>query len=251
VKSEKMMKAVLFDLGHTLINYHNDWRGPERKAVGNVAKMVCQVTDSCNEKDVKTYLLDLLDQGKKRKLSEQIEIPLPEVLNDCYAHFDCDGDDTLVLEGMEAFYAVLLERRKLVPGAKEMLEDVQVRGYSIGLISDVAWGLTSDFPMRDVRHFGLDEYFDDMVFSTDVGIRKPNPRIFKMALFNLGVKAEESVYVGNNLQADIKGALGVGMTAVLKRSDFYEHDDAIVPSTKISTWGDFRHWLDEQESSVP
>ena len=42
-------------------------------------------------------------------------------------------------------------------------------------------------------------------------------------------------------------ALGVGMTAVLKRSDFYEHDDAIVPSAKISTWDDFRDWLDERD----
>jgi putative hydrolase of the HAD superfamily len=244
-----MMKAVLFDLGHTLINYHNDWKGPERKAVGNVAKMVCQVTDGCVEKDVQAFLLDLLDQGRKRKLTEHVEIPLPDVLNDCYARFGCDGDDGLILQGMEAFYAVLLEKRELVPGAKEMLEDIRARGYSIGLISDVAWGLTSDYPMRDMKHFGLDEYFDDFVFSTDVGIRKPNPRIFKLAMFNIGAKAEESIYVGNNLQADIQGALRVGMTAVLKRSDFYEHDDAIVPTAKISTWDEFRAWLDERELS--
>jgi HAD superfamily hydrolase (TIGR01549 family) len=244
-----MMKAVLFDLGHTLINYHNDWRGPERKAVSNVASMVCHITDHCEEKDVQAYLLDLLDQGRKRKLTEHIEIPLPEVLNDCYARFGCDGDDGLILQGMEAFYAVLLEKRELVPGAKEMLEDIRARGYSVGLISDVAWGLTSDYPMRDLKHFGLDEYFDDFVFSTDVGIRKPNPRIFKLAMFNIGAKAEESIYVGNNLQADIQGALGVGMTAVLKRSDFYEHDDRIIPSAKVSTWDDFRAWLDERELS--
>jgi len=244
-----MMRAVLFDLGHTLINYHNDWRGPERRAVCNVAKLVCQATDSCDENAVELYLLNLLEQGRKRKLTEQVEIPLPEVLGDCYAHFGCDSDDGLVVEGMEAFYAVLLEKRDLVPGAKEMLEDVRARGYSIGLISDVAWGLTSDFPMRDMKHYGLDEYFDDFVFSTDVGIRKPNPRIFKLAMFNIGAKAEESIYVGNNLQADIKGALGVGMTAVLKRSDFYEHDDRIVPSARISTWDEFRVWLDERERS--
>jgi len=243
------MKAVLFDLGHTLINYHNDWRGPERKAVGNVANIVCQASKIVDVGAVEAYLLDLLEKGRKRKLTEHVEIPLPDVLSDCYARFGCDGDDGLVLEGMEAFYAVLLEKRELVPGAKEMLEDVRARGYSIGMISDVAWGLTSDFPMRDVKHYGLDEYFDDFVFSTDVGIRKPNPRIFKLALFNIGAKAEESVYVGNNLQADIKGALGVGMTAVLKRSDFYQHDDAIIPSAKVSTWDDFRAWLDERERS--
>ncbi len=243
------MKAVMFDLGHTLINYHNDWRGPERKAVGNVARLVCQETGSKDENAVEVYLLDLLEQGRKRKLAEQIEIPLPDVLSDCYARFGCEIDDGLLTEGMEAFYAVLLEKRELVPGAKEMLEDIQARGYSIGLISDVAWGLTSDFPMRDMKHYGLDEFFDDFVFSTDVGIRKPNPRIFKLAMFNIGAKPEESIYVGNNLQADIKGALNVGMTAVLKRSDFYEHDETIVPSAKISNWDDFHYWLDEHDRS--
>ncbi len=244
-----MMKAVLFDLGHTLINYHNEWRGPERKAVAKVARLVCQETGSKDENVVEVYLLDLLEQGRKRKLAEQIEIPLPDVLSDCYARFGCDIDDGLLMEGMEAFYAVLLEKRELVPGAKEMLEDIQARGYRIGLISDVAWGLTSDFPLRDMKHYGLDEFFDDFVFSTDVGIRKPNPRIFKLAMFNIGAKPEESIYVGNNLQADIKGALNVGMTAVLKRSDFYEHDEAIVPSAKISNWDDFHYWLDEHERS--
>ena len=244
-----MMKAVLFDLGHTLINYHNEWRGPERKAVAKVARLVCQETGSKDENVVEVYLLDLLEQGRKRKLAEQIEIPLPDVLSDCYARFGCDIDDGLLMEGMEAFYAVLLEKRELVPGAKEMLEDIQARGYRIGLISDVAWGLTSDFPLRDMKHYGLDEFFDDFVFSTDVRIRKPNPRIFKLAMFNIGAKPEESIYVGNNLQADIKGALNVGMTAVLKRSDFYEHDEAIVPSAKISNWDDFHYWLDEHERS--
>jgi putative hydrolase of the HAD superfamily len=243
------MKAVLFDLGHTLINYHNEWRGPERKAVSNVARLVCQETGNKDQNAVEVYLLDLLEQGRKRKLAEQIEIPLPDVLSDCYARFGCEIDDGLVMEGMEAFYAVLLEKRELVPGAKEMLEDIHARGYSIGLISDVAWGLTSDFPMRDMKHYGLDEFFDDFVFSTDVGIRKPNPRIFRLAMFNIGAKPEESIYVGNNLQADIKGALDVGMTAVLKRSDFYEHDDAIVPTAKISTWDNFREWLDKHERS--
>ena len=85
------MKAVLFDLGHTLINYHNDWRGPERKAVSNVARLVCQETGNKDQNAVEVYLLDLLDQGRKRKLAEQIEIPLPDVLSDCYARFGCDS----------------------------------------------------------------------------------------------------------------------------------------------------------------
>jgi putative hydrolase of the HAD superfamily len=91
---------------------------------------------------------------------------------------------------------------------------------SIGLISDVAWGLPSEYSMRDIQHFGLDQFFDDYVFSTDVGLRKPHPKVFKIALSNLGVTASEAMYIGNSLAHDIKGAKGVGMRAVLKRSKY-------------------------------
>ena len=55
----------------------------------------------------------------------------------------------------------------------------------------------------------MDRYFDDYVFSTDVGLRKPHPKMFKIALSNLGVDASEAMYVGNSLAQDIKGAKGV------------------------------------------
>jgi len=238
------MKAVLFDLGHTLIDYHNDWREPERRAVESVAAMVLErCTNGVRKEDVSTYLLELLEQGRRKKSTEFVEIPLESVLNDCFQRFLVEHDEDLIEIGLEAFYGVLQERRKIVPGTVEMLEMVQDQRFSIGLVSDVAWGLPSYFPLKDIRYYGLEGFFDDMVFSTDVGLRKPNPRIFKIALFNIGATAEETIFVGNNLQADIKGALDVGMRTVLKKSDFYIHDNSIVPTFKIDNWPDFEDIL--------
>ena len=233
------MKAVLFDLGHTLIDYHNDWRGPERRAVETVSKEVCNHLDNgLSTDEVSKHLFALLEAGRAIKLSKQIEIPLVQVLEDCFSRFKVK-DAKLMDFGLESFYGVLLEGREIVPGTEEMLHTIKRMGYGIGLVSDVAWGLPSYFPLKDMRFYGLDDYFDDMVFSTDVGLRKPNPKIFEIALQNLGSSPEESIFVGNNLQADIKGALDVGMTAVLRRSNFYSHDDSIVPSAKISDWNEF------------
>jgi len=229
---------VLFDLGHTLIDYHNDWRGSERRAVETVSQEVCDRLDNGARADeVSKHLLALLEAGRAIKLSKQIEIPLVQVLEDCFSRFEVK-DAKLMDFGLENFYAVLLEGREIVPGTEAMLQTVKRMGYGIGLVSDVAWGLPSYFPLKDMRFYGLDDYFDDMVFSTDVGLRKPNPKIFEIALQNLGSSPEESIFVGNNLQADVKGALDVGMTAVLKRSNFYSHDDSIVPSAKISDWNE-------------
>jgi HAD superfamily hydrolase (TIGR01549 family) len=185
---------------------------------------------------VSRYLLDLLEQGRKIKLEQHLEVPLVDVLSSCFHRFAVEGDEELMEQSLEEFYAVLLEHREIVPGTNEMLQFVKDSDFKVGLVSDVAWGLPSYFPQRDMKHYHIDEYFDDLVFSTDVGLRKPNPKIFKIALSNVGARAECSYFVGNNLQADILGALNVGMFAVLKESSFYTHDDEIVPNAKVSTW---------------
>lgn len=231
------MKAVLFDLGHTLIDYYNDWKGPEKHAVTAVSEMVFESSaNGVDKEQVAEYLFELLERGRRIKTTEHLEIPLEDVLGQCFHRFSVEEDEDLMGRSLEAFYGVLLEKRALVPGTEEMLQFVRDLDFRIGLVSDVAWGLPSYFPLRDLRHFHLDEYFDDMVFSTDVGLRKPNPKMFKIALSNVGASAECSYFVGNNLQADILGAQSVGMTAVLKESDFYTHDDRIVPNARISSW---------------
>jgi len=220
------MEAVLFDLGHTLIDYYCDWQGPEQRGVGRIADLVERSSPAkVDREELVAYLTGQLARARERKAVEMVEVPLRDLMSACLDRYSCLDEDTLQ-ESLEIFYGVLLEDRKLVPGAEGLLSRIKERGLAVGLISDVAWGLPSEFPMRDIEHFGLARYFDDMVFSTDVGLRKPHPKIFKIALSNLGVRASEAMYVGNSLAQDVKGAKGVGMTAVLKRSVYCPHADA-------------------------
>lgn len=230
----ELMEAVLFDLGHTLIDYYCDWRGPEQRGVERIYRLVSEASPAdvdCS--DFSAYLTERLVHARTRKREEMVEVPLSELLGNCLDRYGC-LDEVTLQEGLEIFYGVLLEERKLVPGAVEVLESIKDRGLAIGLISDVAFGLPSEFPLRDMKHFGLDEYFDDMVFSTDVGLRKPHPKVFKIALSNLGVSASDAMYVGNSMFHDIKGAKGVGMEAVLKRSAFCVHEDGVEPDHIIT-----------------
>ncbi|WP_019178348.1 HAD family hydrolase [Methanomassiliicoccus luminyensis] len=228
------MKAVLFDLGHTLIDYYCDWKGPEARGVGKMYELVSKSSPGeVDRREFSAYLGDLLVETRERKLKEMVEVPLVDVLGRCLERYDVLDEDNLQ-EGLEIFYGVLLEDRKLVPGAEEMLSRVKEKGLKIGLISDVAWGLPSEFPLRDIEHYGLTDFFDDMVFSTDVGLRKPHPKIFKIALSNLSVAAADSMYVGNSLKQDIKGAKGVGMKAVLKRSQFCPYEEGVMPDHTVS-----------------
>lgn len=242
------MKAVIFDLGHTLIDYYNDWREPESKAVSNTYRLVAKNIDGdIDKKEFEKSLLYLLETARRKRAEEMIEVPLRSILKECFQKFGCGTDETLVEEGLEIFYNALLEHRRLIEGVPEMLSFLKENGYLIGLISDVAWGLPSSFPRKDMRHYRIDCYFDDMVFSTDVGLRKPHPQIFRISLNNLGVESDEAVYIGNSLQADVKGALNVGMKGILKKSRYFFPDDTIVPSAVIDSWSELIRILEELE----
>ncbi len=238
------MKAVLFDLGHTLIDYCDDWNVAERSALDSVFPII---SNNSSMKIAQTtfddYLLGLLHDAQKRKDTEMIEVPLGETLSICLNRYGCLEEDILN-EVMEAFYHVLNDARRLVEGAPEMLSNLKDRGLDIGLVSDVAWGLPSDYPKGDMVYYGLDQYFDDMVFSTDVGLRKPGAKIFKVALNNLSVSASEAIFVGNSLHHDIKGAKGVGMMTVLKRSQFCPQDN-VIPDRTISSLSELDEVLDD------
>ena len=241
------MKAVVFDLGHTLIDYYTDWETPELRAIERSYQLALEYGGEPEPERFRADLSKMLVEGRVRKEKEMVEIPLYQVLDTVYQRFGCEVTHEMLIEGMDIFYGVLVEDRMLVSGTIEMLEMVRAKGYAIGLVSDVAWGLPSYYPKRDMDYFHLTDYFDDLVFSTDVGLRKPHPKMFKIALSNLGAEADRSIFIGNSLQCDVKGALGVGMTAVLKRSGYYQPDDSIVPDASVDRWSDLVPILEEND----
>jgi len=84
------------------------------------------------------------------------------------------------------------------------------RGLVMGLISNI------DQDIKPVcSELGLDAYIAQVVTSKDAGSEKPHPSIFLAALNGAGVKAAESVYVGDQYSCDVVGARGVGMKPVL------------------------------------
>jgi len=71
-----------------------------------------------------------------------------------------------------------------------------------------------------LERFGLAEFFEVACFSSHVGFRKPDPRIFRSALDALGVPANRAVFVGDEPEADIAGARAAGLRAVwIDRAD--------------------------------
>jgi len=82
--------------------------------------------------------------------------------------------------------------------------------YMVALLSNTM----SDHPRVLLRESGYDKYFDYILCSRDVGVRKPNPEAFRIVLRELGVRPEETVHVGDSVEADMVGARDSGITGI-------------------------------------
>ncbi len=90
----------------------------------------------------------------------------------------------------------------------EVLEALRNQGYRMAIVSNGMYQESA------AKQFGIDIYFDYVIGSMHVGVRKPMPQIFQMALKSLDVLPEEAVMVGDDWQADIMGARGVGIRGI-------------------------------------
>lgn len=101
----------------------------------------------------------------------------------------------------------------LNPEALDVPEGLKKRGMHIGLICNT--GLTSGITLREfLANEGVAEYFDRMIFSEEIGIRKPDPRIFRLAARRMSVRPRGIVHIGDNLKADVWGAQKAGLKAI-------------------------------------
>jgi len=98
--------------------------------------------------------------------------------------------------------------------ALDTLAGTRQRARKIGLISNT--GRSPGIALRKVLDkLGILRFFDAIVFSDEAGCRKPDKRIFDLALRELGSQPSDTVHVGDNPEADVWGAKQAGMRAVL------------------------------------
>ncbi len=111
----------------------------------------------------------------------------------------------------------------LYAGVLELLTELQ-NNYKLACISNISEG---DLAREDMNHFGILNFFDCIVMSSDLGIRKPAPKIFRHVLKKLNLKKEEMIYIGDTLYDDIKGAKAAGllMAIHIKRDRSYFFPD--------------------------
>ena len=103
----------------------------------------------------------------------------------------------------------------LYPEVEKVLRSLKEKNFIIGMVSN--WDSRL---LKLCKGLGIDPYFDFKVISAVYGAAKPDPRIFKEALKQANVRAEEAVHIGDSLEDDVRGAHLAGIRAIwLDRSD--------------------------------
>ncbi len=105
-------------------------------------------------------------------------------------------------------------RLRLYPHVRKTLNRLREH-FPLAVVTDAQ----SAWARAELHRVGILDYFDPIVVSGDYGFRKPDGRLFQVALDKLGIAAEHTMYVGNDMHRDIFGAREAGMKTVMFDSD--------------------------------
>ena len=120
---------------------------------------------------------------------------------------------------------------RLSIGALEMLSALRARGLKTAIISNGHTGVQS----AKIEITGLKDAVDLVVISEDVGLRKPDPRIFQLAAERLGATPARCIFVGDNPEADVLGAEASGMTGIFYSAGCSWPDTLPSPKYSVET----------------
>jgi HAD superfamily hydrolase (TIGR01509 family) len=105
--------------------------------------------------------------------------------------------------------------RQLYPDVIPTLRALKERGYRMGAVTNRGWAGPRFW--QELDDLGIRPFFETVVVSCLVGYLKPHPRIFQLALEEMGLEPQDVAFVGDSLRADVAGAKALGMTAIWRR----------------------------------
>jgi len=149
------------------------------------------------------------------------------------------GDDTLASE-LDAAYATARRAYQPVdPEAESVLDDL-ARDHRLALVTNGA----PDVQREKLAGTTLGERFGAIVISAELGIAKPDRRIFEHALRAVGAGRDESVMIGDSLPRDIAGARGAGLRSIwIDRGDGPPRPEDAVPDARVTALSGIRSCL--------
>ena len=181
-------RAVIFDLSGTLVD---NWRTAEYEEIlSNMAGILCAPTDDFVQLWRESFQERIV--GRIATVEENVSQVFKKLKVSIQGH-QVSAAAELLLD---------FQRRALIPrpDAIQTLKRLRTAGYKVGLISDC----TAEVPLL-WPETPFASLVDTPIFSCTVRLRKPDPRIYKLACEQLGVEPKDCLYVGDGLSDELSG----------------------------------------------
>jgi HAD superfamily hydrolase (TIGR01549 family) len=212
-----MLRAVLFDLGDTLLDFEPmDTRAVFRQASRLTYDFLAArgVVMPDFDRYTRLYFRAVRWSYLWAKLRQR-EFNSMHLLRIFHLKMGLPTDEPLLRELAWLWYEPITAQTRVEENLPHTLAAIRAAGLRLGVISNTfVPGFVHD---RHLEMEGLLEFFPVRVYSSEVGYRKPDKRIFQAALAQLDVAPSEALFVGDLVKTDIVGARRMGMKTALKQ----------------------------------
>ena len=204
--------GVLFDYGRTLVTFEY----PTQELLEVVQGFRSRIESALGEPppEAEAILEDVLLPLEKivGSISED-EVDYMDVFRGAWAKAGFRLPESLLYDILDAEQQCWDRAVRLDPDALYVLSWLGAHGIKRGLCSNAPF--PPEMMRRQVDSNGVGEMVDAVVFSSEVGRRKPAPEVYRAALDAIGVDARHALFVGDRLREDYEGPLALGMRAVI------------------------------------
>ncbi|MFB7142419.1 HAD family hydrolase [Gottfriedia sp. NPDC056225] len=193
-----MIKAVIFDLDGTLLNRDES----VNKFIDNQYERLNKWVRHIPKEKYITRFIELDDRGNvwKDKVYQQLT-----------GELDITG---ITWEDLLQDYISQFKNNCIpFPNILSMLDELKSNNLILGMITNGK----GQFQKDNIKALGIERYFGTILVSELEGIKKPDPKIFKRALEQLNVSPNESIFVGDHPENDVKAAQNVGIKGIWKK----------------------------------
>ncbi|MDE7439722.1 MAG: HAD family hydrolase [Clostridia bacterium] len=218
------MLNYIFDLYGTLVDIHTDEQSARfKKRFAKYFKTIDGNTDFF--KEYFSLCADLAKLG-----GETYEFDLLQV-------FEKLAGADKAQEAAERFRTMSTRYIKLYKGVAAFLSALKARGAKLYILSNAQ----SCFTVSELERLDLSKYFDGVELSSDFGAKKPDASFFKHMLSKYSLNVDESIYVGNDICADLHGARDVNMRSAYVLSNLSPKSDTLDEASKTAVFACSSH----------
>ncbi len=223
-----MIKAVTLDVWNTLLKIEAVYSRLASELSEILAKPVSEISSSIYKVYAKAKELRKRAEFDERKIVEESCELMAKELG--------IGIEKLKYALIKTFDS-LRPTDLLYPEVLDSLEELRGKGLLIGIVGNTLfWPSTLTRLM--LQRCGIDKYVDASIFSDEIGICKPDRRIFIRIAKELGVEVSEIAHVGDGVIEDVGGALSSGMAAILINRSF--SGMKVIPEIRLAIVSDLK-----------